>query len=311
MHRPHLPRRTGLFLLAGAWGFAALSLASFSATDWPSHASYPYGPPANWCGSAGAAVAYGLLAAVGAGAWPAVGLLGLAVVAGLWGRRLADPWMRGLGLLLLTATAAAAVHHVRPGTAGGLPEGSGGLVGIASAEVLQAHFGVVGTRLVLAVSLLVALVLAADDLLLIIANAAGRVIVRFGGSFGGLRLPSVKLPSFRLPSLPALPRLALVTAGESDESDAPAKPRRAKAVDADEADDAPAAKAERVEVKPKRKPVLREVAATTDDEAAPTADAATRTTPRRSWRPSCPTARRPPPRSSRSSPPRRPAPTSS
>lgn len=274
MHRPHLPRRTGLFLLAGVWVFAALSLASFRATDWPSHAAYPYGPPANWCGSIGAAVAYGLFSAVGAGAWPAVGLLGLAIVAGIWGRRIADPWMRGVGLLLLTATAAAAVHHVTPGTANGLPEGSGGLVGIASAEVLSAHFGVVGTRLVLAVSFLVALVLAADDLLLLVANAAGRVIVRAVGKFGGVRLPTFKLPTFRLPSLPALPRLALVTAGDREPDDAPAAPRRAKAAPADDSDDGATAKAERVEVKPRRKPVLKEVAAPPADDAGTDSDEA-------------------------------------
>ena len=280
MHRPHLPRRTGLFLLAGAWVFAALSLASFCATDWPSHAAYPYGPAGNWCGSIGAAVAYGLFAAVGAGAWPAVGLGGLAIVAAIWGRRIADPWMRGVGLLLLTATAAAAVHHATPGTATGLPEGSGGLVGIASAEVLSAHFGVVGTRLVLAVSFLVALVLAADDLLLLVADAAGRLIVRAVGKFGGFRLPTFKLPSFRLPSMPTLPRLALVTAGDREQDDreqddAPAKPRRVRAapVEADGSDDvAPATAAERPEIRPKRKPVLKEVAAPQDGADADDAD---------------------------------------
>ena len=58
MERTNLLRNVWLFVAGSAWVFLLLSLASFSATDWPSHAVQPYPPIKNLCGSAGAFVAY-------------------------------------------------------------------------------------------------------------------------------------------------------------------------------------------------------------------------------------------------------------
>ena len=224
MHRPHLPRRTGLFLLAGLWVFVVLSLASFRATDWPSPAVYPYGAVKNLCGAVGSTAAYGIQFVFGVGAWPAVVLLGVGIAMAFAKRPITDPFIRGVGLLLLAATAGAVVHHVWPGSAGGLPEGNGGVLGIAADILLKHHFGLAGTRLVLAVSAAVALVLAADDLLMLLSRGVTKVAVKLtGGAVGRAR--QVRLPRLQIREL-AMPGLFAPAAASPAESPA-AKPVKA------------------------------------------------------------------------------------
>jgi hypothetical protein len=67
--------------------------------------------------------------------------------------------MRVVGLLLLSISFAAAVHHIQPGSENGLPEGQGGILGIGAATFLQSHFSTAGTRLVLMTAMLIGLIL--------------------------------------------------------------------------------------------------------------------------------------------------------
>ncbi len=165
MERLHLWRRWIPAAVAiGGWLFLLLSVASFHATDWPSHAVYPYPPTANLCGSAGSVVAYGLFLLVGQGAFPILLFSGVCVVLFVAQNRVSDPWMRTVGLVLLAVAFAATVHGLAPGSENGLPEGQGGILGIGAATFLQSHFSTAGTRLVLGTAILVGLMLAADDL---------------------------------------------------------------------------------------------------------------------------------------------------
>ena len=165
MERLHLWRRWIPAAVAiGGWLFLLLSVASFHATDWPSHAVYPYPATQNLCGSAGAVIAYGLFLLVGQGAFPILLFSGLCVVLFVAHNRVSDPWMRTVGLVLLAVAFAAAVNGFAPGSENGLPEGQGGILGIGTATFLQAHFSTAGSRLVLAFALVVGLLLAADDL---------------------------------------------------------------------------------------------------------------------------------------------------
>ena len=148
----------------GGWLFLLLSVASFHATDWPSHAVYPYPATANLCGPAGAVVSYGLFLLFGQGAFPILLFSGVGVVLFVAQNRVSDPWMRTVGSLLLAVAFAAAVHDYQPGNDNGLPEGQGGVLGIGAATFLQAHFSTAGTRLTLGTAILVGLLLAADDL---------------------------------------------------------------------------------------------------------------------------------------------------
>jgi hypothetical protein len=179
MVRTHLQRNILLFLAVAAWVFLFLALGSFHATDWPSHAVYPYQPIQNLCGSVGSFVAYWMFVVLGQGVYPLLFFSGACLAALILRNQVTDIWLRLAGLVILCTAVSAFVHHFAPGSSGGLPEGQGGFVGISTAAFLQAHFSTVGTRLVLLTAIIVGLLLAADDLLLhtpaMVAAAAATV----------------------------------------------------------------------------------------------------------------------------------------
>ena len=201
MERSTSTRSVLLFLAAGAWVFLLVSLGSFHYSDWPSHDIYPYGPTQNLCGSVGAWISYYSFVIIGQGAFPLLFFTGICLVLQMCNSRIGDLWMRSAGLLLLTVAFAAAVHHFKPGSYDGFPEGRGGVIGIATATVLQNYFSTVGTRLILLTTSLVGLLLAADDLVLrtpgVVSSAF--VVVRD-------RAPQIKWNFVPLPKLPSLPK---------------------------------------------------------------------------------------------------------
>src|SRR5215218_6837235 len=127
--RTNIPRNTFLFLAIGAWSFLLLALGSFQPTDWPSHTVFPHPATQNLCGTAGAFVAYYFFLAIGQGVFPLLFFTGVSLVLLTFQSRIGDLWMRAIGLGLLSIAFAAAVHHFRPGSAIGFPEGQGGIVG--------------------------------------------------------------------------------------------------------------------------------------------------------------------------------------
>jgi S-DNA-T family DNA segregation ATPase FtsK/SpoIIIE len=166
MERSHLWRWISVALTIGAWCFLLFAVASFHPTDWPSHAVQPYPPTANLCGPVGAFVAYYLFLVIGQGTFPVLFFTGVCVVLYVAHNRVSDPWMRAIGLLLLSIAFGAAVHNLQPGSQNGLPEGQGGILGIGAATYLQTHFSTAGTRLILLTAMVIGLVLVADDLVL-------------------------------------------------------------------------------------------------------------------------------------------------
>jgi len=193
MERSHLWRWISVFLTIGSWLFLLFAVGSFHATDWPSHAVGVYAPVENLCGAVGAVVAYYLFLVFGQGAFPILFFSGVCVVLYVAHNRVSDPWMRVVGLLLLSISFAAAVHHIQPGSENGLPEGQGGILGIGAATFLQSHFSTAGTRLVLMTAMLIGLILAADDLVLKVPQVVGAAIAN-------ARLPKtdfkLNIPSF-------------------------------------------------------------------------------------------------------------------
>ena len=201
---PRNPIRLALLSIAAAmWCFVLLANVSFSVTDWPSHAVYPYAQIANMCGSAGAFVAYWIRYAIGPGVYP---VLFFAFV--FWGllstrNRVGDVWLRAIGLGMLAVGFGAVTHTLSGGgTLHGLPEGTGGVMGIASAHFLQSHFNNIGALLVLTCVMLVGLILAADDLVLRTPGIVSNAIHRTRGV-----VPSNALMRFKFPEMPKLPRL--------------------------------------------------------------------------------------------------------
>ena len=166
MARTNLRRNVLLFLSAGTWVFFFLSLASFHPTDWPSHAVYPYPATSNLCGPVGAVAAYWLFLVLGQGVYPLLFFTGACLAALILNNKINDIWLRLAGLAIVCTAFAAFFHHFSPGSSSGFPEGHGGFIGITTATVLQENFGVVGTRLVLLTSIVIGLLLTADDLLL-------------------------------------------------------------------------------------------------------------------------------------------------
>lgn len=230
----NLLRNTFVIAGAGVWIFLLLALGSFSATDWPSHAVYPHPPTSNVCGKVGSFVAYYCFLAIGQGVFPVLFFSGVAVAMWLFKHRVGDIWLRIVGLTVLTIAFSAAVHHLKPGSPSGFPEGHGGVLGITASSFLQSHFNTTGTRLVLVTAILVGLFLAADDLVLrtpgVAIGAWHEVKQRAPGlkfNFGSIpKLPS--LPSFRTKDSTMLkPRASAATLGRKqldDDDDEPLKP---------------------------------------------------------------------------------------
>jgi S-DNA-T family DNA segregation ATPase FtsK/SpoIIIE len=157
---------------AGAWLFAAASLASFDSADWPSRVVAVHNAEtANACGIAGAVVAYSAYDVLGAGAW--VMLAGAAILLGVLaaGRRVSHPLVRALGLLL-TAVAVSSLHGLFLPDTGPLAGARPGLLATALLGELVPRFSVVGTFLAVVAALGVGIVVAFDR----VALAALRVL---------------------------------------------------------------------------------------------------------------------------------------
>jgi len=217
MDHPSMLRRVVFVVFAGVWLFFLLSLGSFQATDWPSHAVYPYGPIKNVCGPAGAFTAYYLYLILGQGVLPILFFSGICIALFACGARITDLWLRLIGLGLLAVAFASVVHLIRRGSSTGFPEGNGGILGIGAAEFLRARCNGLLTALILVCSFIVGLLLCADDLVVRAPGVIGKAVrtVRDRAPAIGERLGSIRLPSF--PRLVPLSR----TTVETDE-DAPA-----------------------------------------------------------------------------------------
>ncbi|MEM8872973.1 MAG: DNA translocase FtsK [Planctomycetota bacterium] len=205
MQRNTLNRVIPLALLLGTWVFLVLSLGSFSPNDWPSHAVTPHPPTANLCGPVGAFVAYHGFAMLGAGVWVLMGLGTVLLGLRLWGTKLTDPWLRVAGIMLLAVGVAAISAHVTGFSPAGFPEGSGGVVGIYANAELTERFAGVGTKLILAVVVFIALLLAADEIFTR-GPIPALVTAVTGKKLRVPTLPKLSLPKFRMPALPSLPK---------------------------------------------------------------------------------------------------------
>jgi len=150
--------------------FLAVSVASFDPADPPSEAVYPPNDPVrNWCGGVGAHVAYALLSAIGDAAYPL--LLFVMTGAMLWisDSTLEDKAFRIIGgaLLVLSVSVASAMITVEAR----MPEGNGGVLGLAIWMYLEPRLGVFGTVLLMVPVAVVGLVLLTDTWLIILPLA--------------------------------------------------------------------------------------------------------------------------------------------
>ena len=154
--------------------FLAASVLSFDPADPPSHAIWPpHATPSNWCGTVGAYIGYSLLWAIGDGAYPM--LLFILSGAFLWVSRIKaeDKVFRAIGAALLVLVVSVASAMLMVGAR--LPEGNGGVFGLAAWQYLEPRLGALGLSLLMLLpAALVGLVLLTDTWLVTVPLAIFR-----------------------------------------------------------------------------------------------------------------------------------------
>jgi len=158
------------------------SCASFDIGDWPSSYVYPHNnPPANLCGSIGAFCAYYLLYYVGPGVFVLVVSSIFLLVLRLLRVAVSQPFLRAVGLGLLTVAASTTFYYVWPHSVYGFPIGSGGVLGVGAGVFLRSHFGLLGTVILTVATWIVGMVLLADTLVLVVLGWFGVGLRKAGG----------------------------------------------------------------------------------------------------------------------------------
>jgi DNA segregation ATPase FtsK/SpoIIIE, S-DNA-T family len=150
---------------------------SFNIGDWPSKFVYPNNnPPANWCGPAGALFAYYMLYYIGPGIFIVLIAALYFAVAKVADVEIDQPVLRGVGLVLVTTAASTTFYCFTQHGIYGFPTGSGGVLGVATAEFLRSHFATLGTAILLGTLWVVGMMLLADQVVVVFFGALGFVV---------------------------------------------------------------------------------------------------------------------------------------
>ena len=176
MERSSAFRRIGIFFAVAFWLFLLVSLASFHYDDPPAQHVYPAHTARNMCGPVGAFFAYYCYTLVGQGVFLLLFFAGVVMGMRLFKAKLSDMWLRMIGAALVSVAFAATLNNLSPGSPKGFPQGNGGILGIATSQFLEAHFNKVGSLIVLALSFMVGLVLAADELVVRAPALMGKAV---------------------------------------------------------------------------------------------------------------------------------------
>ena len=205
----HALRQAGLLVGVGLWLLVLASLLSYDPADPPSHAvGVTNDETSNWIGPLGAAIAHEALLMVGPGVW--VAMLGVGAYLGLTlaGRPVNQRLLRGVGLLVMTATTSGLVAVATTRFVAGYdgpPEGPGGLLGVFIHEEMIRRFASAGTLLILGITFWIGALLAADQIVMALPRLVGEGVWRVTRT-ARHRWPNVQrivaaLPRFRVPSL--------------------------------------------------------------------------------------------------------------
>ncbi|MBN2019092.1 MAG: DNA translocase FtsK 4TM domain-containing protein [Sedimentisphaerales bacterium] len=158
------------------------SCLSFHIGDWPSRFVYPHNrPTANWCGPAGALLAYYLLYYAGPGVFIVL-ICGIYfMVAKIADAEIEQPVLRVAGLVLVTTAASTTFYCFSPYGVFGFPMGSGGVLGVGAAQFLRSHFASLGTAILLGTTWVVGTILLADQMVAGVFGWLGFILRRVVG----------------------------------------------------------------------------------------------------------------------------------
>ena len=176
-----------LLKAAGCFGIAGLlvlfcSCVSFDIGDWPSKYFWPHNEPAaNWCGSIGAFFGYYLMYYIGPGVFVMLVSGVCLLVAKLAHRSIGEPFLRAIGLVLLTAAVSSSFYCLWPYKIYSFPMGSGGVVGVGAVEFLRSYFAWLGTFILIAATWIVGTILLADRVIVMMFGCLRFVFGKIAG----------------------------------------------------------------------------------------------------------------------------------
>ena len=163
---PALAGRVCWLLAAAVWTFLAVSIGGFNIADWPSSTVGVYNSPiSNPGGEVGAAISWWAYASTGLGAWLILSFGAIALGVLFTGRSISHPFVRTIGVML-AAVAFGGLQHAWMPTLGPIPGMEAGLIPGELDTVLSGRFGGLGTSLILMTTLILGLLVAADEILL-------------------------------------------------------------------------------------------------------------------------------------------------
>lgn len=224
-HRAALLRNFRSVAALALCAFGWVALLTFDPNDWPNPAVWPQPHPVlNGCGRAGAFLAYWLTYYLGGGAYALAILLTTAALAQFARRSISGLPLRLAGLCLVVTGTAAVEALLRPEASGGLVEGYGGILGIATISVLKDAFSVWGAATVITGAMILGLILAVDDLLIRVPGLVSWFVRRARGLSDSARTAGS-----------GRPRLTPVMMGAGNAA-APVTPTERGRTSADEAD---------------------------------------------------------------------------
>ena len=169
--------------------FLLCSCYSFDIGDWPSRYVQPNNrPAANLCGSIGAFCAYYALYYIGPGVFFMIMSLIVFFGAKLIYRPLNQIILRSIGLALVTVAASTSFYCLWPTKVFEFPEGSGGVIGIATVKLFETHFASVGTFILITAIWIVGLILLAD---IVIFTLVRSVVFGAGKTIGIVGPPAI------------------------------------------------------------------------------------------------------------------------
>ncbi|MFA9477397.1 DNA translocase FtsK 4TM domain-containing protein [Phycisphaerales bacterium AB-hyl4] len=175
-------RAIGWAILAGLWLLLGIALYSHDPLDPPTHA---YGVPneqiQNWVGNVGALTSYHIYTMLGPGVWVGMAALAAFLFVTAIGREVTHVPVRALGVAVMVLATSALIGEGLPTLfANHLanPETAGGLVAMLMNDVLVARFALAGTILILAVAWWIGALMAADEWVLALPRAVGRMLLK-------------------------------------------------------------------------------------------------------------------------------------